>query len=215
MEGTCGPDEEEVVQREMVGEFTRLDCTKQVELGRKVIKNHCNHVRNRLRSQQATVEIPTREEGAGKCKGAAREAGGARKAPRMRAQTAEAENVASTSTGAKTNGHAGVEVATQASDTDGGSWVNLAQELHRVNMRMLQTQTEMAVTAKQVCDQYMHSQNELYQEQESVHAMQRMIQWCQGAWASVRESFDQMGEAVGGTLYLTGNEDSASGTDSD
>jgi hypothetical protein len=54
------------------------------------------------------------------------------------------------------DGRAGVEVATQATDTDGGSWVKLAQELHQVNLRMLQTQAEMAVTAKQVRDQYTH-----------------------------------------------------------
>jgi hypothetical protein len=84
-----------------------------------------------------------------------------------------------------------------------------------VNLRMLQTQAEMAVTAKQVRDQYTHMWNELYQVQESMCAMQRMIQWCQCVWASMRGSFDQMGGAVDRVLYLTGEEDSASGTDSE
>jgi hypothetical protein len=35
------------------------------------------------------------------------------------------------------DGRTGVEVAKQAKDTDGGSWIKLAQELHRVNMRSL------------------------------------------------------------------------------
>jgi hypothetical protein len=122
------------VQREMVGEFARLDHTQRVELGRKAIKNYHNRVRNRMKTQQATVEIPTQAEQTGKCKGMLREMFGPRKTPRTRAQTAQAESVASTSAGALTVGRAGVEVATQAEDTDGVSWVKLAQELHRVKM---------------------------------------------------------------------------------
>jgi hypothetical protein len=61
-------------------------------------------------------------------------------------------------------------------------------------------QTKMTVTAKQVCDQYTHMRNELYQVQESVRAVQRMVQQCQGAWVSVRESFDQIGGAVDGIV---------------
>jgi hypothetical protein len=73
----------------------------------------------------------------------------------------------------------------------------------------------MSVTAKQVRDQYTHMRNELYQVQESMRTMQRMIQQCQGAWASVRESFDQMEGTVDRALYLTGDKDSASGTNSE
>jgi hypothetical protein len=43
-------------------------------------------------------------------------------------------------------------------------------------------------------------------------AMQRMVRRCQGAWASVRESFALLVKAVGGALYLTGDEESASET---
>jgi hypothetical protein len=109
----------------------------------------------------------------------------------------------------------GVEAATQASGTDEGRWAKLAQELHLVNLRTLQTQTEITMTAKQVHDQYTHIQNELYQMQESIHAMKRIVQLCLGAWASVRESFALLDGAVGGALYLTGDEDSTSGTDSE
>jgi hypothetical protein len=100
MEGTCGPEEEEVVRREMVGEFARLNHTKRVELGRKAIKNYRNCVCNRMKNQQATVEIPTQEERVGKCKGVLKGAVGPRKTPRTRAQTAQAESVASRSEGA-------------------------------------------------------------------------------------------------------------------
>jgi hypothetical protein len=45
--------------------------------------------------------------------------------------------------------------------------------------------------------------NEVFQVQ-CMDAMQQMVRWCQGAWASVRESFALLDKAVGGALSLPG-----------
>jgi hypothetical protein len=48
-----------------------------------------------------------------------------------------------------------------------------------------------------------------YKEQ-AIPGARRMVKWCQGAWSSMREFFALLDDAVGGALYLIGNEDSTS-----
>jgi hypothetical protein len=57
----------------------------------------------------------------------------------------------------------------------------------------------MAITARQVQEQHTHMQNKLNQVQESMGVMKRMVQQCQSAWSSLRESFALL-DAVGGAL---------------
>jgi ABC-type multidrug transport system fused ATPase/permease subunit len=52
--------------------------------------------------------------------------------------------------------------------------------------------------------------NEVYQVQQRMDAMQQMVRQCQGAWASMRELFALLDEAVGDVLYLTKDEESKS-----
>jgi hypothetical protein len=40
----------------------------------------------------------------------------------------------------------------------------------------------------------------VYQVEQHVHAMQRIVHRCKGPWTSMRESFALLDKAVGGTL---------------
>jgi hypothetical protein len=53
-------------------------------------------------------------------------------------------------------------------------------------------------------------QNEVWQVQQCVDAMQRIVRQCQGAWTSVRETFALLDEAVGVVLYLSEDKESKS-----
>jgi hypothetical protein len=59
-------------------------------------------------------------------------------------------------------------------------------------------------------DQGTQTWNEVFQVQQHMDAMQRMLRRCQGAWASMRESSVILDEVVGSVLYLTGDEESES-----
>jgi hypothetical protein len=72
--------------------------------------------------------------------------------------------------------------------------------------------TVMDAAVQRARDQGTQTRNEVFQMRQLMDAMQRMVRRCQGAWVSVRESFTLLEEAVGGVLYLTGDEESASET---
>jgi hypothetical protein len=51
LEGTCKPEEEEAIRKEMVTKFAQLPHSQKVKFGRKAIKNYQSQVRHRMKTQ--------------------------------------------------------------------------------------------------------------------------------------------------------------------
>jgi hypothetical protein len=222
LEGTCKPEEEEAIRKEMVIEFAHLPRSQKVMFGRKAIKNYRSRVLHRKKTQEMLVGTSSRVGGA-KRKGEQSDEEESRKTPRTQAQAAVAlENERKQSTGSEASASIGVRTSEQgasvsqvgagleAEERGKGRLTTVGQELNRIAQQAAQMKTVMDAAVQRAKDQGTQTRNEVFQMRQRMDAMQRMVRRCQGAWVSVRESFTLLDEAVGGALYLTENEESAS-----
>jgi ABC-type multidrug transport system fused ATPase/permease subunit len=70
--------------------------------------------------------------------------------------------------------------------------------------------SEVEGVMRRAGDQSTQTRNEVFQVQQHMDAMQRMVRQCQGAWTSMRELFALLDKVVGDLLYLTGDKESES-----
>jgi hypothetical protein len=89
LEGTCKPEEEEAIRKEMVAEFAQLPRSQKVVFGRKAIKNYRSLVCHQKKTQEMLVGTAARAGGV-KRRGEQSNGGESRKTPRTRAQAAVA-----------------------------------------------------------------------------------------------------------------------------
>jgi hypothetical protein len=108
LEGTCNPEEEEAIRKEMVAEFAQLPQKQRVMFGRKAIKNY----RSRIHHHQK-VQVRSAGEGS-KRKSEQGDVSKGGKAPRTRAQAAVAlEEERKQSTGSEVPSSIGVRTSEQ------------------------------------------------------------------------------------------------------